>query len=120
MGNGFSGEISGYYTSPSVSAGTFKTRFYFNMDIGIQKKLIHDKASVKFSYTDLFHTLQWNAESNYGGTHILADSHWESQQFRMNFTYRFGSNKIKEDRGHATGNEDEKKRTSSNGLLDAN
>ncbi|WP_394767767.1 TonB-dependent receptor domain-containing protein [Ferruginibacter sp.] len=120
MGNGFSGEISGYYTSPSVSAGTFKTRFYFNMDIGIQKKLNHDKASVKFSYTDLFHTLQWNAESNYGGTHILAHSHWESQQFRMNFTYRFGSNKIKEDRGHATGNEDEKKRTSSNGLLDAN
>ena len=120
MGNGYTGEISGYYNSPSVSAGTFKTRFLANMDIGIQKKLFHDKASVKFSYTDLLHTLHWNAESNYGGTHIVANSHWESQQFRMNFTYRFGNNQIKENRRHAAGNEDEKNRTSSNGLFDAN
>ena len=117
LGYGFTGELSGFYNGPSVSAGTFKTKPFGSVDIGIEKKLFSDKATVKLSYTDFLHTLQWQAESNYSGTYLLANSVWESKQFRMNFTYRFGSKQIKENRLHGPGNEEEKIRAATSGGL---
>ena len=117
LGKGFTGELTGIYNGPSVSAGTFKTKALGTIDVGLQKKIFHDKGTLKLSYTDVLNTLKWKAESNYGGTYILANSRWESRQFRVNFSYRFGSNQIKENRQHAPGSEDEKTRTNSNGGL---
>lgn len=117
LGKGFTGELTGIYNGPSVSAGTFKTKALGTMDIGLQKKIFQDKGTLKLSYTDVLNTLKWKAESIYGGSYILAHSRWESRQFRVNFTYRFGSNQIKEDRQHTPGSEDEKTRTTSNGGL---
>lgn len=111
LGNGFTGEITGFYNGPSISAGTFKTKPLGSMDMGIQKKLFHEKGNIKLSYTDVLHTLKWKAESNYSGTYLFANSIWESRQLRLNFTYRFGSTRIKQNRQHAPGNEDEKTRT---------
>jgi iron complex outermembrane receptor protein len=115
LGNGFTGELSGFYNSPSVSAGTFKNKGLGSIDLGIQKQLFHNKATAHLSFTDLLHTLQWKAESNYGGTHILANNSYESRQLRMSFTYHFGSTKVKQVVPLTTGNEEEKKRSSAEG-----
>lgn len=115
LGKGYTAEISGFYNAPSLSAATFKTKAMGNVDMGLQKKLFHDNATVKLSCTDVLHTLQWHAQSDYNGTHILADSYWESRQLRINFTYRFGSAQIKQARQRAAGNEDEHQRISSEG-----
>ena len=98
-----------------MALGTFKTKGLGSVDIGLQKKLMGDNATIKLSYTDIFHTLKWYGESNYGGSHILASSQWESRLFKINFTYRFGHTKVKQARERNTGNEDEKLRTSSSG-----
>lgn len=115
LGKGYTAEVSGFYNAPSVSAATFKTKAMGNMDIGLQKKIFHDNATIKLSCTDVLHTLQWNAQSDYNGTHILANSHWESRQLRIYFSYRFGSTQIKQARQRAAGNEDEHQRISSDG-----
>lgn len=111
----FTGELTGIYNGPSISAGTFKTKALGSIDIGIQKKIFHNKSTLKLSYTDVLNTLKWKAESIYGGSNIVANSRWESRQFRLNFTYRFGSTQIKQDRQHAAGSEEEKTRTMSTG-----
>ena len=115
LGDGFTGEVSGFYHGPSISAGTFKTKPMGSMDVAIQKNLLRNKVIIKLSCTDLLHTLKWRAASNYSGIYILANSVWESRQFRVNFTYHFGSKQIKENRQHAPGSEDEKIRAASNG-----
>ena len=117
LGGGFTGELSGFYNGPSVSAGTFKTKPLGSVDVGIEKKLFSDKATIKLSYTDFLHTLQWQAKSNYSGTYLRANSVWESRQFRLNFTYLFGSKQIKGNRMHDPGNEEEKIRAATSGGL---
>ena len=54
---------------------------------GLQKK-----ATLKISATDIFHTSPWKATSDFGGLYIKAGVNWESQTFKINFSYRFGSN----------------------------
>ena len=114
MGKGFTGEVSGFYNAPAVWAGTFRSKASGAMDIGLQKQLFNNKAAVKISFTDVLHTLHWKGTSDFGGALITTTGHWESQQLRMNFTYRFGNSLVKQARQRNTGNEDEKKRTESN------
>ena len=68
------------------------------------------KATVKVSATDIFHTNPWTATSDFGGTYIKGSGAWESQTVRVNFSYRFGSNQIKNSRDRKTGLESEAKR----------
>ena len=40
---------------------------------------------------------------------------WESRQFKINFNYRFGNNKVKQARQHKSSIEEENKRTQGGG-----
>ena len=112
LGKGYTAELSAFYNAPSVSAATFLTKAMGSIDMGLQKKLFHDNGTVKLSCTDVLHTLKWFALSDYNGTHISANTHWESRQLRIYFSYRFGSTQIKQARQRSAGNEDEHLRTS--------
>jgi iron complex outermembrane receptor protein len=68
------------------------------------------KATIKISATDIFHTNPWTATSDFGGLYVKGSGSWESQTFRVNFTYRFGSNQVKASRQRQTGLESESKR----------
>lgn len=114
LGDGYTGEISGFYTAPSVWAGTFKSNALGTLDLGLQKTLFKGKGTVKFSYTDLLKTLHWAGSSEYGGSNIRVSGNWESQQLKMNFTYRFGNNQVKAARQRKLSAEEETKRTQSN------
>ena len=112
LGHGFTAQLSAYYGSPFVSLGTFKSKAQGFIDIGLQKKIWHDDATIKISCTDILHTLKWQGESKYDGTHIIACSTWEARQLRLNFTCRFGRTQVKQSRQRSTGNEDESQRAS--------
>lgn len=112
--DGFSAEISGFYNAPTIWGGTFETIAMGGLDLGVQKTIFNGKGSVKFSYTDLLHTMRWGGVSNFGN-YINANGGWESQQLRMNLTYRFGNNQVKAARQRTQGNEDESKRIKSGG-----
>ncbi len=120
IGGGYTGEISGFYSAPSVWGGTFKSRAIGNLDIGIQKQLFKGKGTFKVSYTDLLRTLRWRGVSDFGAAYIDVRGNWESQQLRMNFTYRFGNNQVKAARQRKTATEEESKRTQSSGGIGGN
>ncbi|MBK7883233.1 MAG: TonB-dependent receptor family protein [Chitinophagaceae bacterium] len=115
IGGGYTGELSGFYSAPSVWAGTFRSKGIGNLDMGIQKQLFNGKGNFKVSYTDLLRTFKWAGTSDFGVSYIKVRGNWESQQLRMNLTYRFGSNEVKAARQRKTAAEEESKRTQGGG-----
>jgi iron complex outermembrane recepter protein len=110
LGKDYSAEISGWFNGPSVWGGTWKTNSQGSVDIGMQKQFLKKAATVKLAVTDIFFTAPWKATSNFGGLYIRGGGNWESQTFRLSFSYRFGSAQIKSSRERQTGLESEAKR----------
>lgn len=110
LGKGWSGQFSGWFNSPGLWGGVMKMKAQGMMDVGVQKKLWNDKATVKLTFGDVFNTSQWSGVGIVDAYKINIRGGWEGQVARLNFTYRFGSNEIKSARDRKTGLEDEKNR----------
>ncbi len=110
-------ELSGYYNSPTVWGGTFKSKSIGFVDVGVQQKLLKGSGTIKLSFTDIFKTLHWRGISDFGGSHLDASGNWESQQLKINFSYRFGNKLVKAARQRKASAEDESKRLNSSGGL---
>lgn len=104
-------ELSGFFTSPSIWQGAFRTDALGSLDGGVQQNLFKGKATVKATFTDMFRTLRFYSTNNTTAQTIRANGSWESQQFRINFSYRFGSNQVKQARQRKSSVEEENKRT---------
>ena len=103
-------QVSGWYNRGGVWGGTFVNKGMANVDLGVQKSIWHNKADIKFSFTDILKTAHWNAISDFGGIYFRGGGYNESQTARVNFTYRFGNLKVKGARQRKTGLEDEQRR----------
>ncbi len=110
LGKNYTTEISGWYNGPSVWGGTWKTKPQGGVDVGLQKQLLKQQATLKISITDIFFTSPWNATNNFGGLFIDGGGKWESRTTRLSFSWRFGSSQIKNSRDRKTGLESEAKR----------
>lgn len=108
-------ELSGWFSSPSIWQGTFKSKAMGGVDVGMQKQLLSGKATIKASVSDVFKTMQWSSTSDYAGQYMKVWGGWESRQFKLNLSYRFGNNQVKAARQRKTGLEDENKRVQSAG-----
>ncbi len=115
LGKGYTAELSGFYVTPSIWQGTFKSKGLWTADAGLQKVVFKGKANVKASVSDIFHTFHWKGISDFAGQRLVAQGHWEATQFKLNFTYRFGNNKVKAARQRNTSIEDESKRVGTQG-----
>jgi len=111
------GELSGFFTAPSVWQGAFKTHSLGSLDIGLQQVLFKGKVSVKGSVTDVLHTFHFTATNSSTSQDIRVNGGWESRQFRLNLNYRFGSNQVKQARQRKTSLEEESQRTQGGGGL---
>ena len=115
LGQGWTGEFSGFYTTPAIWQGTFKTHAIGNVDAGFQKSVLQKKGTIKVSVSDIFHTLHWTAVSDFAGQYLRATGYTESRQLKIFFTYRFGNAQVKAARTHKTGSDEESKRVGSQG-----
>lgn len=111
LGKGYSAEMSGWWSSPSNWSAVGLAGAQGNVDIGFQKQLLQKRATLKISATDIFATQSpWRISSNFGGLKLNGVGRYESQTFRINFNYRFGSGQIKSARQRQTGLDAEKGR----------
>jgi hypothetical protein len=115
LGKGWTGEITGFYTAPSVWQGTFKTKTLWSVDAGLSKTVLKGKGTIKGSVSDIFKTFHWDARSDFAGQIVHAKGGFESQQLKLFFTYRFGSNTVKAARQRKSGAEEESKRVGTQG-----
>jgi hypothetical protein len=108
-------ELSGFYSSPSIWQGTFKSGEIWSVDGGIQQTFLKGKATAKATVTDIFQTLRWSGTSNFAGQYMHVNGGNESRQLRLSFLYRFGSTQVKGARQRKTGAEEESQRVGSQG-----
>lgn len=115
LGKGFKAELSGFYNSPTIWQGTFKSKAIYGIDGGVQKTLFKGKANLRVAVSDMFRIMKFSGSNNFTGQYNQASGRWESRQFKINFSYRFGSAQIKAARQRKTSIEDENKRTEGGG-----
>jgi iron complex outermembrane receptor protein len=106
----FTFEVSGWYNSPGIWGGNFKSGEMWSIDAGIQKKIFNDRGNLKLAVSDIFKSQEWSGENNFGALKMTAMGGWESRQVKLNFTYLVGNTDVKGSRRRSTGLEDESKR----------
>jgi hypothetical protein len=115
LGKGWTGEISGYYSAPTLWQGVFKSNALGFVDMGIQKTLFQNKANLRIAVSDVFRTLKWRGSINFTGANMVANGNWESRQLKINFSYRFGNSQVKAARQRKSAIEEENKRAQQSG-----
>lgn len=105
-------ELTGLYLSPFIWQGLLKGRSMGFVDAGLQKTILKGNGTLKASVSDIFKTMYFRGDAHYAGTYMNVAAKWQSHQFKINFTYRFGNNKVKAARQRKTGMEDESNRAS--------
>jgi hypothetical protein len=109
----FNLEISGWFSSPSVWGGTYRTRSLGSLDIAIQKQFLSKKLTARLAFSDVLFTSPWRANATFPNLVITGDGGNDSRQIRFNLSYNFGSEQIKKSRNRNSGLEDEKNRIGS-------
>lgn len=88
-------EVSGWFSSPSVWGGTYRTKSLGSLDLAIQKKILHDKFNIRMAISDLFYTSNWKGDTQFGEVLITANGGYDSRQFKINLSYNFGNSNAK-------------------------
>lgn len=112
---GFKLEVSGWFSSPSIWGGTYRTKSMGSLDLGLQKKFLNDRMTLRLFANDVLFTSFWRADLEYGGLFIDGSGGWESRKYGLNLSYNFGNKDVKKTRDRKTGLEEEEKRAGSGG-----
>ncbi len=107
---GFRAEVSGWYSSPSVWGGTYRTKSLGSLNLAVQKKIMNDRMTIRVAVNDVLYTSPWRGLTQFGNLTIDGNGGNDSRQFRINLTYNFGRNEIRKARRRDTGIENEKNR----------
>jgi len=95
-----SGNADGYLTEHPTS----------NVSIGIQKKILNDKGTIKLNATDIFYKSNFNGTANFTGYVENFDIRRDSRFVSIAFSYRFGGMPASRSMRSKGGAEEEKKR----------
>lgn len=101
--------LTGRYTSathPLFYAVANQTSF----NISAGRKLFKDKSVLKIGMNDIFRMQSRDVTVDFASLHYTQHNTWESRRVFIEFSYKFGSAKIKGVRDRETGNGDERSR----------
>ena len=115
LGKGYTAELSGFYNSPSVWQGAWKSKAIYNIDGGVQKTILKGKGTVKAAVGDIFNSLKFAGTAEFAGQKSTFNGKPESRQFKISANIRFGSTQVKASRQRKSAIEDENNRTNSSG-----
>jgi len=107
--NKFKGEISGWFSGPGVWGGVFRYETSWSLNLGIQRKFLQDKLSVKLSAQDVFYQSGWDGYSEFNGLVSTGSGRWDSRVLSLSMSYNFGNQNVRSKKRN-TGLEDESKR----------
>lgn len=103
-------ELSGWFSSPSIWAGTYHTRSLGSLDIAVQKSFLKKALSLRVAVSDVLHTSNWTGTTQYGQLYIKGSGGYESRQLRIGLSYNFGKKTVKAIADRKSGAQEEKDR----------
>lgn len=89
------GEISGYYSGPGIWGGVFVYESSWSLDMGLQRKFMHDRLNVRISVSDIFFESGWNGVSDFDGLKSYGLGRYDSRRGSISVGYRFGNENVK-------------------------
>ncbi len=106
LGKGFTFEVSGWYSSPSIWGGTYNTESLGSLNIGLQKKW--DNWTVKLTGNDILYTVPWRGTTKFGDLFIDGRGGSDSRTVQFYVSHSFGNKdvKVKKRRKSAIENEE--------------
>jgi len=104
------GELTAVYNSKRLSGANTLSRSISQVDIAIQKKILKDKATIRFAINDIYKGNKSRYTQDFPGFSSSSYGYYESRQMRLSFTYRFSNGKTKAQRSHKSALESESSR----------
>lgn len=80
------------------------------LSAGVQKQILKNRGTIRFNITDIFWTNLPNAVITYDNYVEKWHAYRETRVASLNFTWRFGSNKVQQARRRNLGSEEERRR----------
>lgn len=114
IGKGWSASLNGWYSSPTIFRGTMKTQHIQGVNAGGQKIILKGNGTLRLNFNDIFNSVHAYASSNFAGQDLHATVFWDPRNVIIGFSYKFGSNTVKDARRHTTGIDEESKRAADN------
>jgi outer membrane receptor protein involved in Fe transport len=109
VGKGWTAELSGFYNYKNVQQLSL-TFPMGQLNIGLAKNnLLKGKASIRLNARDPFGWMRFKAQTQYGNVDISVVNRFDSRQYGVNFTYRFGKQQG-QSRRRSSATEDEQRR----------
>jgi outer membrane receptor protein involved in Fe transport len=109
--NNFKMELSGWYSSPSVWGGTYRTKSLGSLSLAFQQKFFKEKLNARLAFNDILYTSPWQGITQFGNLMINGSGGNDSRTGAISLSYNFGSSKIKSAKSRKAGLDDEKQRT---------
>jgi hypothetical protein len=97
------------YSVPTKS-GIVRTRCYYQLDMGVQKQLWENKATIKLNATNIIGPSAYRAHYVNDNLNIVWQNKWEGKKLMLSFVYKFGKNMVKASRARNTASQDEQGR----------
>ena len=109
--NNLSLELAGHYQS-SGYYGFLKVQPKGYLNIGLQKKLLHNKGTLRLNISDVFRTNIWRSTTFVPEFNLDNTSKFDTETriIRLTYSTNFGNSKVKKVRKRSTGSEEERRR----------
>lgn len=103
-------QLSGWFNTPSIWGGTFRTKSMGSLDLSLQKRFFNNSLSLRLAFNDVLFTSFWRADSEFNGLQMTGRGGRDSRQIALSLSYNFGNNKIKRINEHKGGLDQESER----------
>lgn len=88
FGKGWSAELSGYYNG-KIAAGQATISPVWQVNCGIQKSILKNKATVSLFARDIFHSYRYNMELTVPGQRAFTKERYDNTLVGVSFSWRF-------------------------------
>lgn len=88
-------EIMASYNSKRLSGANSFYKAISQVDLGLQKVFMNDKATIRLAFNDIYKGNQNKSTESFPGFYATNYGYFESRQVRLNFTYRFSNGTLK-------------------------
>ena len=75
--------------------GIYKGEYLGSLSLGVQKKLMNNRASLRLHFHDVFRTQKWAQTVDFGNVQGSTYRRWEGQGIRLSFSLNFGGSSVK-------------------------
>lgn len=102
-------ELNGQYQS-KITFGLFEVDPQFSLDLGLSKKVLNNRGKIKIGISDMLYTSNSPVRIMQDDIDLYVNQDRDTRRVRVNFTYRFGNQKVKSAKKRRTATSEEQGR----------